>query len=295
VAGTDDGNSVIISLAGRVPVNVSLENGPIQVGDPLTSSSTPGVAMKATGPGDIIGTALESYDGTEPTSQIMVQLHVGYDDPTMSSDTSSDTNIQGDEAISGDLNVGGNSTIGGDLNVGGDSTVGQNLTVAGATSTNTLDVTGSTTLGSLTVAGPTNLSNLSVTGSTTLATLEVAGSAQFDGDISVAGHIITTGGQPTSQVQAAAGTQPSVAISGTDTTGTITITTGSNPTAGALADILFSKSYSTAPHVVLSPSNAAAAGMRYYKGNTTTTDFMFNVIDTPLPNTIYQYDYFIAQ
>ena len=32
-------------LAGRVPVKVSLENGPIQIGDSLAPSSRPGVAM----------------------------------------------------------------------------------------------------------------------------------------------------------------------------------------------------------------------------------------------------------
>ena len=88
VGGKDDGHSVILALTGRVPVKVSTENGPIKPGDPLTSSSTPGVAMKATKPGDIIGTALAAYDGTQPTNQIMVQLHVGYDDPAAASSNS---------------------------------------------------------------------------------------------------------------------------------------------------------------------------------------------------------------
>jgi hypothetical protein len=48
----------VIALAGRVPVKVSMENGAIQVGDPLTSSSHSGVAMKATAAGKIIGYAL---------------------------------------------------------------------------------------------------------------------------------------------------------------------------------------------------------------------------------------------
>jgi hypothetical protein len=52
-----------IALSGRVPVNVSLENGHIKAGDYLTSSSAPGVAMKATEPGMTIGTALEDYAG----------------------------------------------------------------------------------------------------------------------------------------------------------------------------------------------------------------------------------------
>jgi hypothetical protein len=53
-------NKTVVGLAGRVPVKVSMENGPIQVGDPLTSSSTPGVAMKATRAGKVLGYALES-------------------------------------------------------------------------------------------------------------------------------------------------------------------------------------------------------------------------------------------
>jgi hypothetical protein len=50
-------------LAGRVPVKVSLENGPIQNGDFLTASSTPGVAMRASDLGPTIGIALEAFNG----------------------------------------------------------------------------------------------------------------------------------------------------------------------------------------------------------------------------------------
>jgi len=58
-------SSRLVALAGRVPVKVSLENGPIEVGDLLTSaSSTPGAAMKATEPGRVIGIALEPFNGT---------------------------------------------------------------------------------------------------------------------------------------------------------------------------------------------------------------------------------------
>ncbi len=50
-----------IALIGRVPVKVSTEKGPIKPGDYLTSSSIPGVAMKATSTGPTIGKALGSY------------------------------------------------------------------------------------------------------------------------------------------------------------------------------------------------------------------------------------------
>lgn len=61
-----------IALAGRVPVKVSTENGPISAGDPLTSSSNPGLAMKQTQPGPTIGKALETFacDQTTATSEV---------------------------------------------------------------------------------------------------------------------------------------------------------------------------------------------------------------------------------
>jgi hypothetical protein len=57
-------DDIRLALNGRVPTKVSLENGPIEPGDYLTSSSIPGVAMKATRPGQVVGKALASFDGT---------------------------------------------------------------------------------------------------------------------------------------------------------------------------------------------------------------------------------------
>jgi len=56
-------NKPWVALAGRVPTKVSTENGSIEPGDPLTSSSTAGVAMKATKSGPIVGKALEAFTG----------------------------------------------------------------------------------------------------------------------------------------------------------------------------------------------------------------------------------------
>jgi hypothetical protein len=64
-----------VALAGHVPTHVSLENGEIHIGDPLTSSHTPGYAMKATKPGRIIGYALEDASAT---GTITVFVHAGY-------------------------------------------------------------------------------------------------------------------------------------------------------------------------------------------------------------------------
>ena len=51
-----------IALSGRVPVQLSTENGPIKKGDRLMLSSLPGIAMKATGTGMTVGIALEDFN-----------------------------------------------------------------------------------------------------------------------------------------------------------------------------------------------------------------------------------------
>lgn len=73
------GTTQPVALAGRVPTKVNTENGPIQPGDYLTSSSLPGQAMKATKPGLILGRALESFDGSSgQTGKITVLINVSW-------------------------------------------------------------------------------------------------------------------------------------------------------------------------------------------------------------------------
>lgn len=61
--GAHEGVPVIVALAGRLPVKIITENGAIAPGDYLTSSSIPGVAMKAKNTGSVIGQAMSAYDG----------------------------------------------------------------------------------------------------------------------------------------------------------------------------------------------------------------------------------------
>jgi len=70
------GGNISVALSGRVPTRVSPVNGAIAIGDPLTSSPFPGIAMKATKPGRVIGYALEAANAT---SSIEVFVRVGYE------------------------------------------------------------------------------------------------------------------------------------------------------------------------------------------------------------------------
>ena len=65
-----------VALSGRVLVNVTDENGSIQVGDPITTSSTAGYGMKSTQVGMIIGHALSALPSG--TGQIMVFVNTSW-------------------------------------------------------------------------------------------------------------------------------------------------------------------------------------------------------------------------
>ena len=89
---------VPLALTGRTNVLVSLENGPIRVGDRIVTSHAEGIGMKALHSGYVVGRALLGFDpannvgtcteGTAATSSsatstcagmIAIQLGIGYD------------------------------------------------------------------------------------------------------------------------------------------------------------------------------------------------------------------------
>jgi hypothetical protein len=71
-------NEIPLSIVGIVPCKVSAENGPIEPGDLLVSSSTPGHAMKGTDRarmlGAVVGKALEPLSGGKGVIQVLVTL-----------------------------------------------------------------------------------------------------------------------------------------------------------------------------------------------------------------------------
>ncbi len=69
-----------VALAGKAPIKVNLEGGAIKKGDYLTSSSTPGVAMKATKPGQVIAKALADYSGGGD-GKVLSLINNSYADP----------------------------------------------------------------------------------------------------------------------------------------------------------------------------------------------------------------------
>ena len=239
-SASPDGTQVPLALVGRVPVKVSIENGAINAGDYLTSSSVNGVAMKAISAGNVIGRAMSSFDGsTGQQGTVTLFIQNFYYSPSMPS--------------------------------GGDSF--NNLSASGIATIGSLNVTANATInGSLTVAGNTYL-----------------------GQVTITGHIITGGNTPTIKALISAGIGSTVSISGNDTTGVITINTGTSTTSGELADITFDKVFAGIPNVLIMAKNSQSASLGVYQDQATTNDFTFGVTNSPNQNTTYTFKYLVVQ
>ncbi|MCR4274984.1 MAG: LamG domain-containing protein [Candidatus Campbellbacteria bacterium] len=61
ILGPQTENTFPVALVGRVPVNVSLENGSIKAGDRITTSSRAGYGMRATKAGRVLGVVMEDF------------------------------------------------------------------------------------------------------------------------------------------------------------------------------------------------------------------------------------------
>ncbi len=77
---TDGTSDKPVALVGRVQCKVTTENGPIRIGDLLTTSPTPGHAMRVSDDnylkavGAILGKALEPFDGDKGQIMVLVTL-----------------------------------------------------------------------------------------------------------------------------------------------------------------------------------------------------------------------------
>ncbi len=114
--GQEAKGSVQMALAGRVPMRVSLKNGEIRIGDPITTSSIPGVGMKATKP--TVGKAMEAVNETssltactdpstgrtEQCATALVFVNISWYSPTL--DESEDIALQFASAYTEPLSIG---------------------------------------------------------------------------------------------------------------------------------------------------------------------------------------------
>jgi hypothetical protein len=215
--------------------------------------------------------------------------------------TSQTLTIQGNAIIAGQTLIRGALNVAGSLQTGG-SIQGPELTISGTSNLGTAQVN------SLQVASDT-----AIQGTTTVRNLNVAGAASFSGPMTASqitvSKIVMSGnavlevpnhmsftGPPVSRTVTSAnsatlGSGGSVSISGSDTTGTINISTGGGPSAGCFVRVNFQQSFTGQPHVIVSPVGAAAGQLQYYVDRN-TSGFTLCTNNAPAANQSFAFDYF---
>jgi cytoskeletal protein CcmA (bactofilin family) len=208
--------------------------------------------------------------------------------------------IQGNAIIAGQTLTRGNLNVAGNFQSGG-SIQGPSLTISGAanlgaTQINSLQVAtntavqGSTTLRDLSVSGTSTFSGAMTASQITVSKLVMSGNAILQ----VPNHISFTGPSPNRTISAGVlGNGGSASVSGSDTSGTININTGSNPSAGCFARVNFQQAFPGQPHVIISPVGAAAGQTQYYVDRN-SSGFSICTNNAAPANQVFAFDYFIA-
>lgn len=208
--------------------------------------------------------------------------------------------------IQGNAVIAGQTLIRANLNVAGTLQTGGNITAPGITISGTSNL-GETQVNSLQVAN-----NVAIEGSTTLRDLNVAGTSSFGGamtasqitvtrlilsgnaSLQVPNHISFPGASPARTINAGVlGNGGSASVNGSDTSGTVNINTGGNPTAGCLVRITFQQSFTNQPHVNITPVGSGAGKLQYYVDRN-TTGFSICTNNASPASSSFAFDYFVT-
>jgi cytoskeletal protein CcmA (bactofilin family) len=258
--------AVVIIAVGIVVFAVMRGNSANQTPTVSSQDLTPAELSQLQGTNPVVGDSKEN---------LTIESNTTFNDSVL---------VKDNVSVAGTLKIGGSLDLPG-ISVSGTSSFGQvnanSLTVAGA-----IVAQGTVTIQkSLSVAGTGSFSSaLSAPQITTSNLL-------LQGDLQISQHITTNGGAPGKADGSALGNGGTAAISGTDTAGTVNINTGNNPVAGCLVTLTFNHAFSNTPHVVLTATNTAAAGLQYY---VTPSSANFSVCaNNPTAGQAYTFDYFV--
>lgn len=216
--------------------------------------------------------------------------------------TSQTLTIQGNAIIAGQTLMRGNLNVAGNIQSGG-AINAPNLTVSGTSNLGTAQINslqvaqtvaiqGSTTIRDLSVSGTSTFSGPMTASQITVSKLILSGS----GTLQLPNHLSFTGPSPGRSFIGSGilGSGGSVSINGSDTSGTINMSSGNNPNgSGCIVKVTFQQAFSGQPRVIISPVNSAAGGMEYYVDRDSKS-FSVCTNTTPVANKVFAFDYFIA-
>lgn len=190
-----------------------------------------------------------------------------------------------------DLEVAGTIRVNGALALPGITVSG--LSTFNQIQTSSLGVTGNETVqGSLTAKnGIVAIGNSTFSGNVS-ATQLTTNTLQLNGDLILTHHVTGGGAIPALSEGVALGGGGTASVSGSDTSGSLTINTGSTPGAGCFATITFARQYSSTPHVIITPVGAGAASVSYYINRSSSSFSVCTTTPAPASQT-FGFDYII--
>lgn len=210
------------------------------------------------------------------------------------------------------LTIQGNAIIAGQTLIRGALNVAGNIQTSGAIQASGLTISGDSNLGKTQANSLQVATDTAVQGNTTLRNLSVSGSASFSGavtasqittsrlilsgnaNLTIPNHIGFTGPSPTRTINSTVlGGGGTASINGSDTTGTININTGNNPSAGCFTRINFNQAFTTQPHVIVSPVGQTAGKLNYYVDRD-KAGFSLCTSNAATANQVFAFDYFVT-
>lgn len=239
--------------------------------------------------------ARDSDLASQPLSQEVLdklkQSDVRVGGPKQILNVESNAVFSGKVLIRGDLEVAGQIKVGGPLNLSGITVSG--LSVFDQVNLNSLDISGNNNIQgqlsvqkSVTVAG-----NLSVGGSLSASQLTLNG-LQLSGDLLLNRHIDAGGGSPSKSDGGALGAGGTSSVSGTDTAGTVNISTGGGTGSGCYVTVRFNQKFNNTPHVVITPVGSPAGGLNYYI-NRSASEFSICTTNSAGSGQSFAFDYIV--
>ena len=199
--------------------------------------------------------------------------------------------FNGSVLIRKDLEIAGNIKLGGNLQLSG-------VTITGDGKFGQLDSQDSNISGNQNIQGALTVKKgVSVTGNSTFAGSITASQIatnklQLNGDLVLTHHITAGGPIPSISRGGAVGSGGTASLSGSDTSGSVTVNTGGSPAAGCFATITFSQKFSSTPHIAVTPIGSGAAGLAYYV-NRSTSEFSICTVSPAPSGQTFGFDYII--
>jgi cytoskeletal protein CcmA (bactofilin family) len=198
--------------------------------------------------------------------------------------------FSGSVLVRNDLEVAGTIKVGGELQLPG-------ITVSGSSRFNQLQADNLTIGSNATVQGTlVAKKGIAVTGNSTFDGISAAQitttSFQLNGELKLTNHITAGGPNPGVNRGNAVGSGGTASVSGSDTTGSIVINTGSGTGAGCFATITFAKKFNSTPHIIVTPVGSGAAAIDYYI-NRSSSDFSVCTTNPAPSGQTFGFDYIV--